>query len=323
MAEYIDYYAVLGVSKTASAEEIKSAYRKLAMKYHPDRNQGDKTAEEKFKRINEAYEVLSDPKKRSTYDQVGSGNWQDFARSGGNGGNPFGGNAQGSGFENLGGFSEFFQTLFGGAGKRQSRSDGAFRGFGGGININDLFGSGFGRSQGTDEGFPGGQQPRGQDLESSVTLSLEDLFSDSGITLNVNGNRIKMKLPKEVQDGSKIRIKGKGESYNGIAGDLYLTVHIAPDGRFSFSGSDIVYDLRLSPWDAALGGEFEVPLPEGGKAKIKVPQCTSSGVRMRVKGKGLPTRSGRGDLYAVIRIDMPSRLTAGQKELLKQLKEIS
>ena len=318
MAQYVDYYAVLGVPKTAGEAEIKSAYRKLAMKYHPDRNQGNKTSESKFKEINEAYEVLSDPAKRSTYDQLGPG-WQDAHRQpphgqGGFGGRhgrqggPFGGfqyQYQGGGAEQFGDFSDFFKSIFGSAGD-------AVRGF--------QFGGG-----------PDGDEDRSPlDAEAELPLTVEDLVRGGSKQLSFSyraGRRnetrdINVKLPKNLRDGSTIRLRGQGKEAGGRRGDLYLRIRLQPDAKFLVKGDDIEVSVPVAPWDAALGAEVQVPSPDG-PVTVKLPAGSGAGRRLRLSGRGLPTAGGRGDLYAVIALELPAKLSPRQLELLRKLKEES
>lgn len=315
MAKYVDYYALLGVPKTAGAPEIKSAYRRLALKHHPDRNQGNKSSEGKFKEINEAYEVLSDAKKRKMYDQLGE-NWQDdqgyrppegesYQQRQAPGGFHFPG-GQGGGGEQQGDFSEFFKSLFGEGGR-------AGQGFGGFAGAEDMP---EGRSQ--------------LDMESELQLSMEDLFHGGSKQLSFSyragrkteTKNINVKLPRNLRDGATIRLRGQGKTLGGRAGDLYLKIRLTPDERFSFMGDDLEVKVPVTPWDAALGAEVSVPAPDG-PVKIKLPAGTASGRRLRLPGRGLPREEGRGDLYAAISIELPPRLSARQLELLRKLKDIS
>lgn len=314
MAEFIDYYTVLGVPKTAGEAEIKSAYRKLAMKHHPDRNQGNKQASEsKFKEINEAYEVLSDPKKRKMYDQYGKdwesgqgyrpppgGGRQQYRQPGGYQHQSQGG--QGGGFEQFGEFSDFFKSMFGGS-----------QGF---------------------EGFPGREEGSGGrsqlDMEAELQLSVEDLIRGGHKQLNFSyraGRRtetkdINVKLPKGLRDGATIRLRGQGKEAGGSTGDLYLKIRLMPDPRFEIDGDDLRVKVQVLPWDAALGGEIPVPSPSGA-VTIKLAPGTSAGRQLRLQGRGLPRKDGtHGDLYAVIALALPPKLSPQQLELFRKLKEI-
>ncbi len=305
MPKYIDYYAVLGVSRDAGEAEIKSAYRKLALKHHPDRNQGNKAASEtKFKEINEAYEVLSDLQKKKLYDQLGE-NWQagegyqpppgqeqqrggfQYQRPGGfqyQGG-------QGEDFGQFGGFSDFFRTTFGGM-----------------------------------EDSGGGRSPL--DMEAELQLSIEDLFQGGHKQLSFsyrNGRKtetrdINVKLPKGLRDGATIRLRGQGKSSSRGVGDLYLKIAILPDPLFQIDGDDLAVKIDVFPWDSALGAEISVPSPSG-PVKVKLPAGSGSGRRLRLAGRGLPRKDGTsGDLYAEVSLTLPKRLSAQQLELFRKLK---
>jgi curved DNA-binding protein len=309
MPEYIDYYALLGVSKTAGESEIKSAYRNLALKHHPDRNQGNKASESKFKEINEAYEVLSDPHKKKMYDQFGEAG-QDYRPPAGgarrerqaSGGAQYhyqGG--QDADFGQFGDFSEFFKSMFGGAGQ----------------------GSG-----GMEEAVSGRSQ---LDMEAELQLSIEDLFRGGHKQLSFSyraGRRtetknINVKLPKGLRDGATIRLRGQGKEAGGMAGDLYLKLRLSPDARFEIDGDDLVAKIDVFPWDTALGAEISVPAPAGA-VTVKLPPGSSAGRRLRLAGRGLPRKDGgHGDLYAVISLALPDKLSPQQLELFRKLKEIS
>ena len=315
MSDFIDYYALLGVPKTAGEAEIKSAYRKLALKHHPDRNQGNKTSEGKFKEINEAYEVLSDPKKRKLYDQFGK-DWQGgqgYRPPPPGGGyqqrqQPPGGfqyqsqGGQGAGYEQFGDFSDFFKSMFGGA-------------------------QGMGGFGGMEEGA-GGRSPL--DMEAELQLSVEDLIRGGHKQLSFSyragrkteTKEISVKLPKGLRDGATIRLRGQGKEAAGRSGDLYLKIRLMPDPRFEIDGDDLRAKLDVFPWDAALGAEISVPSPSGN-VTIKLPPGTSAGRQMRISGRGLPRKDGgHGDLYAVISLSLPQRLSPQQLDLFKKLKEI-
>lgn len=313
MPEYIDYYSVLGVPKTAGEQEIKSAYRKLALKHHPDRNPGNKAAEAKFKEINEAYEVLSDHSKKKMYDQLGA-NWQ----NGQAGGQPRGGasrqrQAPGGfhfhhyqpgqgGFEQFGDFSDFFKSMFGGA-------------------------EGFGDFGGVQE-----QAGRGElDMEAELQLSIEDLIKGGNKQLSFSyragrkteTREINVKLPKGLRDGGTIRLRGQGREGGGRAGDLYLKIRLQPDPRFELEGDDLRAKVEVMPWDAALGAQIRVPSPSG-PVTIKLPPATASGRRLRIPGRGLPRKDGtHGDLYAVITLSLPEHLSPHQLDLFKKLKDLA
>ena len=315
--QFKDYYETLGVAKDASEAEIKKAFRTLARKHHPDVAKDKKAAEEKFKEINEAYEVLSDPEKRKKYDTLGADwerggaqqappNWQDFAQRGGGGGG--GGRPGGPGgveFEFGGtGFSDFFEAFFGGGRGRQ--------GFGAG-------------------GFP--QQPppgRGEDVEADLMVTLDEAIAGSKRKVSLRRSdtakveTYHVKIPAGVREGQRIRLAGQGEQggRGGAAGDLYLRVRFAQHPDFRVEGHDLIHEHELKPWQAVLGAEVRVPTLEG-RAKLKIPAGTQNGRRMRLKERGLskPT-GGRGDLYVVIDIDIPAEVTPEQKKAWERLAEL-
>jgi curved DNA-binding protein len=292
-----DYYATLGVSRTASSEDIQRAYRKLARQYHPDVNH-DPGAEERFKEISEAYSVLSDPDTRGRYDRFGP----DFRQV------P-------EGYESYAGTT--------GAGGRVWVDSGPGRGFGaGGINIDDLFRDLFG-SRGASGPMSGADQ------QAELELSVEDAYHGGTrrITLSGAGEpaSFDVVIPPGVTDGQRIRLSGRGGqgSGGGAAGDLYLAVRIAPHPRYRVNGRDIAVDLLLSPWEAALGASVPVPTP-GGEAKVRVPAGSSTGRRLRLRGEGMPNPRGTpGDLYAEVKIVMPRTLTPRERELFESLRKDS
>ena len=309
-AQFRDYYQTLGVSKTAAADEIKSAFRKLARKFHPDTAKNKKEAEEKFKEINEAYEVLGDPEKRKQYDEYGAG-WQ---QAGGpppgwgpaGGGFPGGrGRPGGGGVEFEGtGFSDFFEQMFGGA--RRGGGRGARGGFG---------------------GFGGYEEPpqKGEDVEADIMVTLEEAFH--GSTRQISFRRgesgkvetYTVKIPKGIREGQKIRLAGQGESGSAGKGDLFLRVKFQRHPDFEIEGADLLYDLEVPAWDAVLGCDVHVPTLEG-RAKLKLAPGTQSGKKLRLPRMGLPLGGGkRGDLYAVVAVTVPESLDASEKKLWEQL----
>ena len=314
--QFRDYYETLGVSKTATESEIKSAFRKLARKHHPDVAKDKKTAEEKFKQINEAYEVLSDPEKRQKYDQLGAdwnqpgGGFQPppgWGRQQQGGGNPFGTGGNGGGgveFEFGGtGFSDFFEAFFGG-GRGQSA---------------------FGRGG----GFPGREvgAERGSDVEADIMVTLEEALHGSKRTVSLRrGSSSKLetytvKIPRGVHEGQRIRLAGQGEAgaRGGKSGDLFLRVRIARHPEFSVEGSDLIHEVELELSQAVLGTEIEVPTLEG-KARLKIPAGTQHGQRFRLRERGLPNASGgRGDLYVVAELLVPKKLSEREREIWTQL----
>ena len=306
--EYRDYYEVLGVDRNASQKGIKQAYRRLAREYHPDVNPGDKQAEERFKEINEAHEVLGDPEKRAKYDQLGA-NYQQWQRMGRDpnsfdwsqwaGGAPGGVRFEWQGdigdlFGGAGGsFSDFFQTIFGGmAGGAASPR-------------------GRGRAQ------------RGPDLEVAVEIELEEASSGATRLLESDGKRIRVKIPPGARTGSKVRIKGKGSPAfgGGPAGDLYLNVSVRPHRVFRRDGDDLRCDVDVDLYTAVLGGETRIRTVSGEVA-LKIPPGTSGGRVFRLRGKGMPKpRSPKqhGDLLATVRVRVPEELSDRERELFEEL----
>ncbi|HEY5792015.1 MAG TPA: J domain-containing protein [Chthoniobacterales bacterium] len=307
--KFKDYYEILGVSKGASEEEIKSAFRKLARKYHPDVATDKKTAEEKFKELNEAYEVLSDPAKRQKYDAYG----QDWEHAG-QGFPPPGGGAYSGGFPGGGatefefggtGFSDFFEQLFGS--RRGTARAGGFGGF-------DF------------EESP----PRGQDIETDILVTLEEAFHGSTRQISfrrAHGPKAEtytVRIPKGVRDGQRIRLAGIGGAgaSGGAAGDLYLRVKIEQHPDYELRGSDIYHDLEIPAYQAVLGGEVQAATLEG-LAKLKIPPGTQSGQKFRLSGRGMPGKGGgRGDFYVVIRPLLPKHVPAAERELWEQIRKL-
>ena len=303
---YIDYYKVLGIDKKATADEIKKAYRKLARKYHPDVNPGDKESELKFKELNEANEVLSNPANRTKYDQYGE-HWkhgeqyeqaqqqqrsQQSRQSGGYGG--FSEADFGEGAD----FSEFFQSMFGGGG-----------GFSGG-------------SRGSASG-----KFKGQDVEASLNLHLRDAAKTHQQTFDINGKKVRITIPAGIADGQKIKLKGHGNpGHNGGPnGDLFITFNIEEDHQFKRMGNDLSSDLEIDFYTAVLGGETLVKTLDG-TVNLKVKPETQNGTKVKLKGKGFPVykKEGEfGDLYVTYVVKMPTNLTDQEKELFLQLKNLS
>ena len=307
--QFRDYYETLGVSKTASEDEIRSAFRKLARKYHPDVAKDKKTAEEKFKQINEAYEVLSDPEKRRKYDQLGEhwnqpGGFQPPPQWGGEqpGGFRWGGGQDGGVEFEFGGtgFSDFFEAFFGGG-----RGRSAFGGFG----QRDVMAE------------------RGHDVEADIMVTLEEALHGSTrqVSLRRGGSKktetYQVKIPRGVREGQRIRLAGQGEAgeRGGKSGDLFLRVRLARHPDFSVEGSDLVHEVKIAPWQAVLGDQLIVPTLEGN-ARLKLPPGTQGGQRFRLRERGLPGVSGqRGDLYVVVQIALPKKLTEREREIWEQL----
>lgn len=320
-----DYYQVLGVEKTASQEEIKKAYRKLALKYHPDRNKDDKGAEEKFKELGEAYAVLSDPEKRKQYDTFGSQDFsQRFSQE-----DIYRGSDLNDVLREMGLGGDFFSRIFGGRGGPAGFRTYTFHG--GGAPRPDMGGmgggmGGFDFGQGV-HGEAGMGARRGTDLVYELPVSLEEVFH--GATKMVSYRRggqverVSVKVPAGISTGKKLRLPGKGEpgAPGGGDGDLYIQVRVLDHPRFSRDGDDLEVSHDIGFSQAALGGSLEVPTLEGGQLTVKLPKGTQNGSRLRLKGQGLPQfhGSGRGDLYVKVTVKVPAKLSKRQKELLEEL----
>lgn len=307
--KYKDYYQILGIGKDASPKEIKKAYRKLAAKYHPDKNPDDAVAEEKFKEINEAHEVLSDPEKRKKYDtlganweayQQGGGDWQQYARQHGKGdgrtfyyeGDPA--DLFGQGRQGGSGFSSFFDLFFG-------------------------EGRGRGSQQG---GF------KGQNWEAEMPITLLEAYQGSRRTFEWQGKNLRITIKPGVSNNQRLRIPGKGAAgvQGGPAGDLYIRLKILPDPRFNRENDHLIYTSNVDLYTALLGGQIKIPTLDGSHLMIKVPKGSESGRVLRLKGKGMPnykTPSQRGDLLVKLKVRLPKQLSAEEEALFKQLRNIS
>ncbi|MBR4749655.1 MAG: J domain-containing protein [Abditibacteriota bacterium] len=289
--DYKDYYSVLGVDKSASLKDIKTAYRKLARKYHPDVNPDDKNAEEKFKEISEAYEVLSDEDKRKKYDTYGK-DWELYRQ--GAGANPFENlrfNMGGMG--GASGYSPFFDLLFGSNSGIGEQVFSRFR-----------------------------QNVKGQDITYNLDISLQDAYYGSELTL-MTDKRLKVKVPRGIGQGQKIKLAGKGAPGPGGNGDLYLVVNFTSDKTFERDGSNLSCQVEVDYLTALLGGEVTVPTMEK-PVTMTIPPMTRSGKRFKLPGKGMPRMKseGCGDLYAVCRIRIPSEISPQEKELLEQIRAL-
>lgn len=328
--DYKDYYDILGVTKNASEKEIKKAYRKLAAKYHPDRNPDNPSAEDKFKEVGEAYEVLSDPEKRKLYDQVGK-DWKKYQRAGANGqggfdwsqyarqqqGRGFGGGQQsyrinmedmfGGARGQGGGFSSFFETLFGGGG-------------------GNPFG---GSAQGQRQQFRGQAQQQTQqqqapkNITARVKISLDQAYHGTSRTVRIGGEKMKVKIPVGIADGQKLKLRGKGSASaaGGRRGDLFLAINVDMPDAYDRKGNNLYFTHPVDLYTAVLGGETTVSTI-GGKAKLTIPAGTSGGKLFKLKGLGMPefrNPSKKGDLYVRIQIQVPDKLTKEENELFKQL----
>lgn len=321
--EYKDYYEILGVKKDASDNEIKKAYRRMARKYHPDVNPDDKQAEERFKDINEAYEVLSDKDKRAKYDRFGS-QWRQYERAGGRAEDFDWSQWQtqpgaGAGYRTVspeefeqmfgagGGFSDFFETLFGGRGQGRA-----------------AYGSGFG-------GDPFRQAQsypiQGRDLEHEIEITLEEAFS--GTTRNIqyeNGRTIQARVPRGVRTGSRIRLGGQGQpgAAGGPAGDLFLVVRVLPHDQFRREGDNLYVDLDVDLYTLLLGGSATVNAPDR-QVRLTIPPQTDNGRVFRLTGLGMPNLQNpeqRGDLFATVQVKLPTDLTEEEIALFEQLRAL-
>ena len=311
-----NYYDILGVSKTATPEEIKKAYRKLAMKYHPDRNQGDKSSETKFKDVSEAYAVLSDSEKRKQYDMFGAEGFQ----------NKFSQEDIFRGFD----FSDIFREFgFGGGGGGTQNIFGQFfSGAGGpGARRYQTGGPHFGSAG---HGFHGRSPDiKGRDMVYELPMTLEEIVSTTRKTIsyNVNGKQetVSVKVPAGIAAGQKLRLRGKGQGspYGGPSGDLYIQIKVLPHERFTRRDDDLYFKERIRYSEAALGTEIDVLTVDGKRLKLKIPQGTQDGAKFRLKGYGLPhmKREGRGDAYAEISIAVPEKLTRKQKDIIESMAE--
>jgi DnaJ-class molecular chaperone len=312
MAKQRDYYEVLGVPRTASADEIKSAYRKLVRKYHPDANKNDKSAEQKFKEVQESYDVLNDAEKRRRYDQFGHAGvhgpdpsaagedfYEQFRRGAGGGRGPGGMNAE-----------EFDPADFGG--------DGRF-----GSIFDQLFGQQgpFGREQ-RRRGAPAAEQPRGADVEYPVTITFHEAARGTNVPLQLNrGGRletIEVKVPAGVKDGSRVRIKGRGEQHGGSPGDLFIIVSVRTHEYFRRDGIDILLDLPLSLWEAVEGARVTVPTLDG-PVELTVPPGTSSGTKLRIRGRGFHRGPEKGDQLVAVKVVLPRNLSDDDRKALADM----
>ena len=330
--EFKDYYQTLGVTKTSTEKEIKQAFRKLARKFHPDVNPGDKSSESKFKEINEAYEVLGDAEKRRKYDELGA-NWRMYEQAqqhGGQGfpggGNPFGGGAQDAWTINMGGgpgggyrtmsqeemhelfgnedpFSDFFRTFFGGTGARESG----------------------GRARGRSP-----RAQKGQDIEHEVELTLEEAYHGATRRVSIkqggHARTVDVRIPVGVKDGSRVRAAGEGASgaSGGSSGDLYLRVQVKPHAVFEREGADLRTRVSVAVTTAVLGGEAQVPTVTGS-VRLKIPEGTQNGQVFRLKGHGMPhvgKPDARGDLYAAVEVQLPRALTKEQRQHYEALQKL-
>ena len=304
--DFKDYYKILGVQKKATQEEIKKAYRKLAVKYHPDKNAGDKAAEEKFKEISEANDVLGDPEKRKKYDELGA-NWK-YAQQQGKAGADFG---------------QYYKQ-YGDPGGGFTYEGDPRDIFGGGGGFSDFFESIFGRGSGGRRRTAG---LKGQDFSAETSISLEEAFHGTRRLITLEGQQLRIALKPGIAEGQTLRLKGKGAPgrNGGQPGDLYLTIHISPHPGYARKGDDLYYDVKIDLFTAVLGGKITIPTLQGDK-KITIPEGTDSGKSLRLKQLGMP-RYGKpdqyGDLYVKVDIEVPKNLSPEEKDLLMKLKSMT
>ena len=323
--QYKDYYKTLGVSKNATQDEIKKAYRKLAVKYHPDKHPDDKEADTKFKEINEAYEVLKDPEKRKKYDQLGA-NWKQYEQAGYGGG-------QGSGY---GGF-DWSQFGGRGAGSRSYHFEGdlgdMFGESGGGFSdfFNMFFGGGMGNASNQGFGdfgsFGGGRRSsKGQDLQAEMELSVYEAYHGASRILNVEGHKLRINTKPGAYDGQELRIKGKGAPGpgGGENGDIYIKIRVRPDQEYRLDGHNIIKEVPVDLYTAVLGGKIRVSTL-AGTINVSIPEGTQPGKTLRLRGKGMPVfgKSGQyGDLLLKLKIEVPTHLSKDEKSLFKKLQNL-
>ncbi|RYV50960.1 DnaJ C-terminal domain-containing protein [Pengzhenrongella frigida] len=304
-----DFYSVLGVSKTADDTEIKKSFRKLARKLHPDHNPGDAKAEAKFKEVGEAYAVLSDPKQRQQYDQL-------RAMAGG----PRFSAGSGRGGGSSAGFEDMFGGMFGGGGGgRAGGPQARYSQQGGGAGFEDLLGGLFGG--GAAGGGGGGfRAPRpGVDLAASTTLPFRQAVEGSTVTLGVDGRNVTARIPAGVRDGQKIRLRGRGRAGEpgGAAGDLVVTVKVSPHPVFTLDANNLRLNLPVTFDEAALGATVTVPTFDGDTVRLRVPEGTPSGRVLRVRGKGITTVKGTGDLLVTVQVVVPQKLTGAARDAVE------
>lgn len=307
--EYRDYYKILGVDRKASPDEIKKSFRKLAMKYHPDRNKNDKAAEEKFKEINEAYEVLSDPQKRERYDQLGSSyndwqsrggnpgnfNWEQWYNRGGAGGQQGQYTGTGDFGDIFGGFSDFFSAIFGGMPVTSARTQPR-------------------------------QQARPMVYEQKVQITLDEAYRGTQRIYQVDNRKIEVKIPAGAKTGTKVRVSGGGPAQPGASrSDLFLVIEVLPDARFSVTGADLTTEVKVDLLTAVLGGSVKVSTLSGD-VSLTIPPGTQPGQKIRLAGRGMPNLKSPqtfGDLFAQVKVEIPRHLTDKQKQMFEEMRRLN
>jgi curved DNA-binding protein len=337
--EYKDYYDILGVDRDASQDDVRRAFRRLARKHHPDVNPNDPEAEERFKEINEAYEVLSDPEKRQKYDRLGA-NWRSYQQAGGqpggfNWGEWMGGAPAGGGGQRVyvrHGSPEDLEDLFGGGSPFSDFFTQIFGGMGGGAG-RGAAPRGAGQANATrTETYPGGfeyevRPRRGRDYEQEVEISLREAYQGTSRILQRDGRRLSVTIPPGAHTGTRVRVAGEGSAgvAGGEAGDLYLRVRVQTDSQFEREGDDLRVDVPVDLYTAVLGGKTRVPTMDGS-VMLTIPPGTQNGQVFRLRSKGMPqlrNPEDHGDLYAEVNVQLPTDLTPRQRELFEQLRDIS
>lgn len=331
--EYKNYYDILGVSKNASQDEIKKAYRKKAAKFHPDKNPDDPTAEDKFKQVGEAYEVLKDPEKRKLYDKVGK-DWKKYQRAGGNADDfdwsKYAGQGQGFGGQGQSYRVNFdFDDIFGGGGRGR-------RGSGAGSPFSSFFETLFGGGDPFAQARQAQSEARSheqrttpsagkQNITADVEITLQEAYKGTSRTIRVGGEKMKVKIPQGIRDGQRLKLTGKGSSKTtgGQRGDLYLRVRVSEPEDFKLKGNNIYHDHPLDLYTAVLGGETRVSTLNG-KVKLTIPAGTQSGKLFRIPGMGMPefkNPSKKGDFYVRAMVQVPEKLSPEEKKLFEKLKQ--
>ncbi|BAY94553.1 MULTISPECIES: DnaJ C-terminal domain-containing protein [unclassified Tolypothrix] len=311
--DFKDYYAILGVSKTASPEEIKQAFRKLARKFHPDVNPGNKQAEASFKEVNEAYEVLSDPDKRKKYDQFGQ-YWKQAGQ-----GFPSGAGVDMGGFDfsQYGSFNDFLNELFGGAGPRSNRQNYSYS-----TSTSSRRPGGFGGFN--DFGFQDMGAGTSQDSEATITLTFAEAFAGIQKRFSLGNETIDVRIPAGAKAGTRLRVRGKGQinPMTQQRGDLYLKVELQPHSFFQFEGDNLICEVPITPDEATLGASIDVPTPDGS-VNVKLPAGVRSGQSLRLRGKGWPlAKGGRGDQLVKVAIVPPKDMSQQEREYYEKIRAI-